>query len=139
MSSVAIQPFSGTYRAQPVPSTFALESGDGSSVFYVESARTNRPGPLWRLPLKGGDAVNLADNVLSNSFDVIDAGVYYLEAAPGDVRLQFYNFSTRRSTTVASKLGNLAPVIAVSRDGRTIYFSRADSAIEDLMLVENFR
>ena len=69
-----------------------LESWDGSSVFYVESTSTNSSGPLWRLTLKGGDAVKLADNVLSNSFDVIDAGVYYLEAAPGDVRLQFYNF-----------------------------------------------
>ncbi len=85
---------------------FALESTDGSSVFYVESTSTNRPGPLWQLPLKGGDPVKLADNVLSNSFDVIDAGVYYLEAAPGDIRLQFFSFSTRRSTTVASKLGN---------------------------------
>jgi hypothetical protein len=126
-------------KVSPVPAMFALESTDGASVLYVEGATTNRPGPLWRLPLGGGEPVKLADNVLANSFDVIDAGVYYLEAAPGDIRLQFYSFSTRRSTIVASKLGNLSPVITASRDGRTIYFSRADSAIEDLMLVENFR
>ena len=127
------------------PSVFAMESTDGASVFYVENATTNSPGPLWQLPIKppGGIPVKLVDNVLANSFDVIESGIYYLEELPGDTRLQFYNFASRRSTTVASKLGsitpNISPVIAVTRDGRTIFFSRIDSATEDLMLVEKFR
>jgi Tol biopolymer transport system component len=58
---------------------------------------------------------------------------------PGDSRLQFFSFATRRVTTVASKLGTVAAVISVTRDGRTIFFSRVDSATDDLMLVENFR
>ncbi len=112
---------------------------DGSSVFYVECTTFNRPGPLIALPVKGGNPVKLADNVLSNSFEVIDAGIYYMEQSGSETRLQFFSFATRRSTTVASKLGTLAPGIGVSRDGRTIFFSRADSSTDDLMLVENFR
>lgn len=100
---------------------------------------------MWQLPINppGGSPVKLAENVLANSFDVIESGIYYLEEFPGDTRLQFYSFASRRLTTVASKLGsitpNISPVIAVTRDGRTIFFSRVDSATEDLMLVEKFR
>jgi hypothetical protein len=78
-------------------------------------------------------------NVLANSFDVIATGVYYLERVGGETRLQFFDFATRRSTTIAAKLGNVGASIAVSRDGRTIFFSRTDIATDDLMLVENLR
>jgi hypothetical protein len=40
---------------------------------------------------------------------------------------------------VASKLGTVAAVISVTPDGRPIFFSRVDSATDDLMLVESFR
>jgi Tol biopolymer transport system component len=126
-------------KVSPTPAMFAVESTDRTSVFYVESATTNRPGPLWQLPLKGGNPVKLAENVPANSFDAIDAGVYYLEQSAGDTRLQFFSFATRRSTTVASKLGTVGAVISVSHDGRTIFYSRLDSSTDDLMLVENFR
>ena len=126
-------------KVSPTNAMFAVESTDGASLFYVEGTTLNRPGPLWQLPVNGGNPVKLADNVLSHSFEVIDAGIYYLEQSAGEIRLQFLSFATRRSTTVASKLGTLGPVIAASRDGRTIFFSRADSVTDDLMLVENFR
>jgi Tol biopolymer transport system component len=126
-------------KVSPTNGMLAVESVDGRSMFYVQTATTNSPGPLLQLPLNGGDPVQLVGNVLANSFDVIDTGVYYLERAAGDTRLQFFDFATRRSTTIATKLGNVGASIAVSRDGRTIFFSRADVATDDLMLVENLR
>ena len=97
-------------------------------------------GPKIRTgSLERGKPVKLVDNVLANSFDVIESGVYYLEQSAGDARLQFFSFATRRSTTVAAKLGRVGPVVSVSSDGRTIFFSRIDSATDDLMLVEKFR
>jgi len=58
----------------------------------------------------------------------------------GETRLQYFDFATRRSTTVARNLGNVfvGPLTA-SRDGPTIFFTRMDSSVDDLMLVENFR
>jgi Tol biopolymer transport system component len=121
------------------PSMYAAEAADGQSVFYVESSQINRPGPLWQLPLNGGSPTKLVDGAMPNSLEVIDSGLYYLDPADG-YRLQFLNFATRRSATVASNLGpSVSGTLGVSRDGRTIYFSRVDSTIDDLMLVERFR
>ena len=43
------------------------------------------------------------------------------------------------STTGARGLVNTSYGFAASPDGRTILYSRIDSSIDDLMLVENFR
>lgn len=81
------------------------------------------------------------------------AGIYYLQrvtgarrvdAVPGprpadEIRLQYYDLSTGRSTTIATPLGNAAHGLSVSRDGRRILFSQIDSAIDELMLVDGFR
>jgi len=40
---------------------------------------------------------------------------------------------------VAGNLGNVDADLGVSPDGRTIFYSRVDSSVNDLMLVENFR
>jgi hypothetical protein len=56
-----------------------------------------------------------------------------------ETRLQYFDFATRRSTTVARNLGNVYLGLTASRDGRTIFYSRIDSSVDDLMLVENFQ
>jgi hypothetical protein len=40
---------------------------------------------------------------------------------------------------VARNLGTVGFGLSVSRDGRTILYSRKGSSVEDLMLFENFR
>jgi hypothetical protein len=40
---------------------------------------------------------------------------------------------------VARNLGNVFLGLTASKDGRTIFYSRVDSSIDDLMLVDNFR
>ena len=126
-------------KVTPVNAMLAVESTDGASLFYVESNSISRAGPVWQLPLSGGNPVKLTDNASATSVEAIGSGLYYLEQLPGNTRLQFYNFATRRTTTIAANLGPVGGSLAVSRDGRTIYFSRVDSATEDLMLVEKFR
>ncbi len=79
------------------------------------------------------------DRVNSTSFDVVDGGIYYLERVAGDTRLQYFDLAARKTITVADSLGNVDFGLDASADGRTILFTRIDSSVNDLMLVENFR
>ena len=126
-------------KVSPTAGMLALESLDGAYLYYVESTTTDAPGTLWRLPLKGGEPVKLIEGVVSTSFDVVDSGVYFLERVSGETRLEFFDVATRKSTLVAGNLGDVGFGLAASRDGRTILYSRVDSSVDDLMLVENFR
>ena len=121
------------------PGLLAIESTDGADLYYVESTVTDQAGPLMRVPVKGGTPVKILDDVISTSFDVLDKGIYYLERVPGDARIRYYEFASRASTIVAGGLGDITFGITASRDGRTILYARRDSAVDDLMLVDNFR
>jgi hypothetical protein len=79
------------------------------------------------------------EGVVAKAFAVLERGVYYIEQPAGEARLQFFDFAAGRSTTVARNLGDVRMGLAASPDGRTILYSRADSSVDDLMLVENFR
>ena len=68
-----------------------------------------------------------------------EGGVYYVDRPSGETRLQYFDFATRRSTTVARNLGNVDLPLTASPDGRTILYTRMDSSVDDLMLVENFQ
>jgi len=125
------------------------ESPDGASIYYVQTLDT--PSPLWRLPTSGGVPVKVLEGVFLANFVVreegiyyidrpsSEAGVHYLDLPSGETRLQYFDFATRRSTTVARNLGNTVDLpLTASPDGRTILYSRMDSSVDDLMLVENF-
>ena len=53
--------------------------------------------------------------------------------------LQFFDFATRRASTVADNLGWVGFGLSASRDGRTVFFSRIDSSIHELTVVDDFR
>ena len=56
-----------------------------------------------------------------------------------DARLRFFPFATGRSVTVANNIGQIGSALTTSADGRRILYGRLDAAIDDLVLVENFR
>jgi hypothetical protein len=127
----------------------ALESIDGAYIYYVQTVEG--PSPLWRLPVSGGIPVKVLEGVVMVSFAVLDGGIYYIDRPSGvgsvhysdrpsgETRLQYFDFATRRSKTVARNLGNVEPFLTATPDGRTILYTRIDSSIDNLMLVENFR
>jgi Tol biopolymer transport system component len=117
----------------------AIESPDGAYLYYVENTTADRPGPLVRLSLKDGEMVELEKNVVSTSFAVIDGGIYYIERLSGETRLRYFDLSTHQAMVIARNLGNVGFGLSASRDGRSILYSRLDSSVDDLMLVENFR
>jgi dipeptidyl aminopeptidase/acylaminoacyl peptidase len=127
-----------------------LESPDGAYIYYVQS--TVKPSTLLRVPASGkGVPVKVLDGVVLGNYVVLERGVYYIDRPSGEggiysidrpsseTRLQYFDFATRRSTTVARNLGAVDFPLTASRDGRIILYARVDSSVDDLMLVENFR
>jgi Tol biopolymer transport system component/serine/threonine protein kinase len=115
----------------------AHESVDGAYLYYTQAI--DAPSALWRVPTSGGQPVKLLEGVIQMAFAVLERGIYYLDQASGETRLQFFDFGTGRTTTVASNLGPVRRVLTATADGRTILYTRIDSSVNDLMLVEHFR
>jgi hypothetical protein len=124
------------------------ESPDGAYLYYLKTL--DRPSPLWRRPTSGGPPVKVLEGVVITNFVVrregiyfidrpSDEGTYYIDLPSGETRLQYFDFTTRKFTTVACNLGNVDNPLTASEDGRTILYVRVDGSVDDLMLVENFR
>jgi WD40 repeat protein len=113
-----------------------FESADGSHLYYLA---VSVPSPVWRLPISGGEPVKVLDGVWWFNFWLLEKGAYYIDRLGGETRLQYLDFATGKSTTVARNLGEVSPGLTASPDARTILFTRVDSSTDDLMLVENFR
>jgi Tol biopolymer transport system component len=115
----------------------AFEAPNGAYVYYTQAMDT--ASALWRLPTSGGQPVKVLEGVVLRAFAVLERGVYYIDRPSGEARLQFFDFATGRSTIIARNLGLISVGLTASPDGRTILYSRVDSSVDDLMLVENFR
>ena len=81
----------------------------------------------------------MLEGVFLRAFVVLEKGIYYIDRPSGEYGLRFFDFATGKSTTVARNLGNVDLGLTASPDGRAILYSRVDSSVDDLMLVENFR
>ena len=127
----------------------AIEAPDGAFVYYTQTMDT--PSALWRVPSSGGAPVKVLGGVVLGAFAVVQGGIYYIhgpsgegavgyiDQPSGETRLQYLDLATGRSTEVARNLGKVGAFLSASRDGRTILFTRMDSSLDELMLVENFR
>jgi hypothetical protein len=129
------------------PGFLAIESYAGD-LFYIDS--TFALGAVWRLPQQGGPAVKVIEGVVRGNFDVAEEGIYYVDRVTSDgassndrpdggTRLRYFAFATSQSTTVATDLGTIGLGLSVTRDGRTVFFSRIDASVDELMLVDDFR
>jgi Tol biopolymer transport system component/predicted Ser/Thr protein kinase len=116
----------------------AAESPDGAYIYYTQTSGPE-PSPLWRVPSSGGDPVKVLDGVTMRGFAILERGIYYFDRPAREYRLQYFNFGTGTSTVVARDLGEIRSYLTASPDGRTLLYTRIDSSVDDLMLVENFR
>jgi serine/threonine protein kinase/Tol biopolymer transport system component len=124
-------------------------SPDGAFIYYVQT--TEAPSTLWRIPVTGGQPERVLEGVYLANFVVLDGGIYYVDRVGGaegvhysdlplaNTRLQYYDFRSRRTTTVYRDLGRIDLPITSSADGRVVLFPRLDSSVNDLMLVSRFR
>ena len=130
-------PVEGGEAVQVTPNqgTQAFEAPDGS-LYYLAASIVS---PVWRLPAGGGEPVQVLDGVVWFNFCVAGNGAYYIDRHDGETRLQYLDFASGRSSTVAKNLGEVGAWLTASQDGKTILYTRVDSSTDDLMLVENFR
>ena len=116
------------------------ESPDGAFVYF---ARSPFGGDIWRCPVSGGEENPFLKVPEGFWWEVGKRGLYYLdtEAEPGPV-IALFNPVTREVTGVADLVGASTTRhagLSVSPDGRSIFYTRVDTAEMDLMLIENFR
>jgi Tol biopolymer transport system component len=116
----------------------AVESLDGAHVYYTENPGS-APSPLWRLSGPDGQPSKVVEGIIMRGFALVQDGIYYLDQHAGENRLQFFDFTRGKSTIVARNLGEVGLGLAASPDGQAIFYTRVDSSVEDLLLVENFR
>ena len=81
----------------------------------------------------------MTDGVNSTSFDVTNGGIYYLDQAAGETRLRILIWPRdkppRWPGTLETRTSAWLPHPMAGR----LLFTRIDSSVNDLMLVENFR
>ena len=92
-----------------------------------------------------------SSGIVLGNFDVVDRGIYYIDRSAadagafasdrpgGETRLRYFDFDTQQSTTVAAGLGTIRFGLSATRDGRTVIYSRVDTSIDELMVVDDFR
>lgn len=123
-------------QVSPNQGVRSFESADGSLYYITVDVEGSS---FWRLPAGGGGPVKLLDGLIWFNADLVGDGVYYIDRAAEEARLQYFDLATSRSTTVARNLGSVWAYLTASPDGHTILITRIDASTDDLMLVENFR
>ena len=96
---------------------------------------------IWRLPLDGGDEVQLVDGLSYQvNFVVADRGIYFLAVGnlPTQTSIDFLEFSTGRRATLAKVGRPWWSGIALSPDERWLLVATIDRDGSDLMLVDRF-
>ena len=115
----------------------AYESPDGQFLYYTTSSYGLG---IWRMPVAGGQETKVLEQGRSGAWDVLNQGIYFvnLQASPHPT-IEFFNFTTSRTTQIATLEKTFTNGFCVSPDGRWILWSQADRSESDIMLMENFR
>jgi len=132
--------------------TYAKESIDRQYIYY---GRTGPVTGLWRVPVGGGEEVEVVPRLASyGNFAVASDGLYFEARLPGnplghtpdfspftrlEAAIDFLSFATGKVTRVMFLDRHAGHGLDLSPDERTLLFAQMDAFTEDLMLVEGFR
>jgi Tol biopolymer transport system component len=120
-------------------------SPDGEWLYYMKLPR-QRPGRLWRMPVKGGQESLMVERVLSGPYWVVfDDGIYYADYMQGDSGsfsywLNYYDISSK-STEIVGDFEDWQGEIDISPDRKYILTSTPElhSGTVNLVMLENWR
>jgi hypothetical protein len=114
-------------------------SADGKFIYYNKG--WPRPLSIWRIPAEGGQETKIIDSVSTGGqWTVGPDGIYFFTTpdAKGRSQIRLYVFATQRVRKILTVERSVSIKIAVSGDGRNIFYPQYDQQGSDLMLVENF-
>ena len=125
-----------------VPGGDTRESPDGKFLYYKRDWETPEKHSIWRVPIEGGEAVQVVESPSrTTAFDIVEDGIYYVgrRREDGTSPILFKNANTGELATIAVIEVATGWGLSVSPDRKTLLYVQEDSAGSDLMLVENFR
>jgi Tol biopolymer transport system component len=119
----------------------AFESADGRYVYYakggsLDSTAWNQPVSLFRVPVEGGEEVQILPPMNSSAGFAVTAKAVYFTRLDSIQRLEF---SSGKVSTVAKLEKENYAGICVSSDDAYVVWPQRDRLSSDLMLVEGFR
>jgi Tol biopolymer transport system component len=124
----------------------AVPSPDGKLVYFTKQVH----GPecaIWSVPATGGPEKLVPEleafNRISRGWGVTEDGIYFMsyEDSPQQT-VRLLNFKTHQITplfTLEKQVQWGVPSLALSRDGRYVLAVQLDHAVNDFMMIENFR
>jgi Tol biopolymer transport system component len=129
---------------------YGIESEDERSLYYT--GKPNQAG-IWRMSLDGGDETHVLDEPLSwYNWVLTRTGIYFIdEGVQPEVpemllrhvngRIEFLDFATREIIPIFSieKPVSAYGGLALSRDGKSLFYGQTDRDDSYIMLVKNFR
>lgn len=120
------------------------ESPDGRYLYYVDRLPSglNGRGRLMRVPVEGGEEIQVLEEIGGWTWDLADSGIVFLVSADSadfvDL-LRHNDHKTVRLGRLPFRPARVAVGWAVSRDGRWLLTNQVDRLDSDLMLIDNFR
>ncbi|MGA2327216.1 MAG: protein kinase [Bryobacteraceae bacterium] len=113
-----------------------FESADGKYLYYDKTPWSD-PDPLYRMPVEGGQEVEVAPRLQDwTCFGVTAKGVYFM---PDSRTIRFLDPGSGTVSTLATFEKDAWYGFCVSPDDRFVVWAQQDRVSSELMLVDNFR
>jgi Tol biopolymer transport system component len=120
--------------------TVSHESLDGQYLYYAKSHLDGGPRGIWRMPLGGGEEIQVEEHAEFRLCDVLTDGICSLNWDSQPPVIEPLNLTNGEVSQVAALEGQQPDTLgfSVSPDGRWILYTQMETE-SDIMLVENFR
>jgi Tol biopolymer transport system component/DNA-binding winged helix-turn-helix (wHTH) protein len=118
----------------------ALESTDGKFLYY--SKATPRGPALWRVPVGGGEEVEMLEGISDwSTFAPVDKGIYFIprREPTASASIQFLSFADGQIKNIIAITKPVFVGLTAAPDGQLLLYTQIDQEGSDLMLVEHYR
>ena len=116
-----------------------VESPDGRFLYYAKY----EAGGIWKMPLSGGEETRVLDESGGPGWPnwmVSDEGIYFLRTnKPVHDTIQFLDFASKKIIRIWSLPKGAGWGLAMSQNGKSIFYVQSEFAESNVMLVRNFR